>query len=88
MLDRFITHFCLVVHGATVLEAEGAVGFVEGAVIGALSAKGGTAVTGEVLSLLELLEHLCVELGGVHPKECYHRNYCHCQSYTSIQWFL
>ena len=42
-----------------------------GAVVGSLSAKAGTD---EGLPLLELLECLCVELGGVHPKECYHQN--------------
>ena len=59
MLERFITHFCLVVSGATVLGAEGAVGC---AVAGALTAKAATAV------LVSLLEWLCVEFGGCLPK--------------------
>ena len=54
MLERFINHFCLLVSDAIVLGAEGAVA-------GALTAKG-TAV------VVSLLEQLCVEFGKCLPK--------------------
>ena len=62
MLERFIIHFCLVVSGAIVLGAEGA---VVGAVAGSLTAKAGIAGT---VVLVSLLEWLCVEFWGYPPK--------------------